>query len=814
MATVEELFAEDLARSGLVPDDVPGWDIFDQQQAARLSGQKRAGYWIPYYGLDGRPVKLSSGYDLGRIRFLEFPAGRDNRYWSFDQSSDQQHGHHCYIPARFKEVFLACKQAVVAITEGEKKAEKACKSGIPCIAIPGVDMWHDHVEHDNRVRQRMAAGGHTEVDAKEKIKESRKVPIAPEIVEVLRWCIKQRARTVVVILFDGDGASFGKELVKKLGSEKTQVIIKKGGKEIEAAENWTHPDSEETHVVINRQVRRAGWFFGECLRRQLYGYTGVKTPVQVLFCPLQEDTDKDTVTVSPLSLDDWIIKNSGPMVLSTITGALRKARMISNLARDYPIFGCSLDPDLIPDDYKGSSSKLSTESIIERLIDGENVGIAPDVPDELFEWTGSYWRVIPSNEVSIAVQAALSRLLPAKNTANTVSSCVRNVNKTEFAYRMPKVDPTLVFFEKVLIVLRDAVIEVGANGYIHIRKPRREDGFRHCINVSILDIQKPTPLFDKFLSEVLPDPDVRDTVLEFIGYTLFPDTRYEVGQLWLGSGRNGKSTLASIVESLHSHVISLKLDDMHGFGSEQLISASLVSIDEMPTRIDEHTLKEAISGQPMHINRKFKPALTIRPFAKFLMRGNEPPRISDQSDGFWRKVDVVFFKAQFEKGQRDPLLGKKIIKDELGGIVGKLLLYISNLITRGDFRELPNEMVESKAQIRRETNSVRAWANEIELVIENRQELMPQSQTVYDMYYAWCRSSGYSPMSKGTFWRHVSGIDGLRDVKNTIRMRYAGKKPYLANVQGKSAPIITMTEELDAKQQLQQSSPNGIFRVK
>ncbi|MCE5388627.1 MAG: DUF3854 domain-containing protein [Acidithiobacillus sp.] len=689
---------------------------------------------------------------------------------------------------------------MLVITEGEKKAEKACKSGVPCVAIPGVDMWRDVGSLAEQAAALVSQGGYTEADAIAEIKRQRKIPIAPDLITVLQWCITQRKNVAVAIVFDGDGASFDKELTKKVLDGKTAVTIKEDSER--QPEVWEHEDTGDFHTVINSSVRRAGWFFGECLRKQLHNHTGTKTPVQVLFCPLDVQSSKDAVEITPLSLDDWIIKDGGPGVLFSINKQLRKARKIARLAAEkdtlsagHPFFGCSIDPDLIPDEFN-KNTKLSPDSIVERLVDGEVVGKAIDVSSELLIWTGGCWEIMPTAAAEIAVQSALSTLMPSKNTSHVAQSCLRTLMRSPYVYQVPA--PKKLPNDRVQYPLQDAIIITSGDKIEEvISPPDKSWGLRHCIPVRLEDLGKPTPLFDKFLDEILPDKEVQAAVLEFIAYTLFPDTRYNKGHVWIGSGSNGKSALASIVEKLHSKPVALDLRDLSsGFANEQIIGASLVTIDEAPNRFDEQTLKNAISGGGLNVNRKFKPALTYFPTAKFLIRANDMPAVTDQSFGFWRRFSFVRFEKTISEADQNPNLINEIVEKELGGIVEKLLVCTQLLLKRGRLMPEPEAMQLVKSQLRKETNSVIAWASDIELRIETDTHRMPAMKTAYAVYRDWCRENTYMPVSAHKFWARLKNVDGLKDLQTHLQPRIGKHRPKVASVQSDLEPITSAAKEI------------------
>lgn len=62
----------------------------------------------------------------------------------------------------------------------------------------------------------------------------------------------------------------------------------------------------------------------------------------------------------------------------------------------------------------------------------------------------------------------------------------------------------------------------------------------------------------------------------------------------------------------------------------------------------------------MSVERKFQPVREIEPFAKHIILTNHLPRISDYSDGLFRRVSIIPLQRQFLGASADPLLINKL----------------------------------------------------------------------------------------------------------------------------------------------------------
>ena len=91
----------------------------------------------------------------------------------------------------------------------------------------------------------------------------------------------------------------------------------------------------------------------------------------------------------------------------------------------------------------------------------------------------------------------------------------------------------------------------------------------------------------------------------------------------------------------------------------------------------------------MSVERKFDDVREIEPFAKHIILTNHLPRISDYSDGLFRRVSIIPLQRQFLGASADPLLINKLT-GELDAITSRALDALGRLIDRnGNFTEPP-----------------------------------------------------------------------------------------------------------------------------
>jgi len=400
----------------------------------------------------------------------------------------------------------------------------------------------------------------------------------------------------------------------------------------------------------------------------------------------------------------------------------------------------------------GAKGGPSAEMAFSRMLNGNIVGQADGL---LYEWKGSHWQVVEARRAEKAAHLLIDAFYAEGGSARKIVDAPKAAVSAPHLYGIPTTRRWTEVGGAIIPCL-DVTLDVSKNGDIRIREPNKDDGLRYCVNARWADRDQPCPEFDRFIQGTLPDPDVRRLVQQYVGYTLISDTRFQVAQWWFGSGANGKGFLAQIVSALHRKVSAADIEDLGGFGSENLIDASLITVDETPKRIDEQRLKSAISGDDLNINRKYHVPVTVRLRGKWLLRGNDKPALSDQTDGLWRRLQIIEFTQKFEGDKRDDMLADRIVENELPGVLRWAVEGLVMLLKAGGFKDIPESVQASKMQMQIETDNVLGWWTENDVRVCDAPRVKKES--VYTSYSVWCKSNGMMPLGAPRFWSRVKSI--------------------------------------------------------
>ena len=186
-----------------------------------------------------------------------------------------------------------------------------------------------------------------------------------------------------------------------------------------------------------------------------------------------------------------------------------------------------------------------------------------------------------------------------------------------------------------------------------------------------------------------------------------------------GAGRNGKSTLVDLmVDVLGDYAVSLSIDSFAGdsrkVGGEatpdlaRLPGARMVSASEpeMGVRLKDALIKTLTGGDKISVRRLHQDFFELIPQFKIVLQGNHKPIITDDSDGIWRRVMLIFFEIQVPKEQVDPELPKRL-RREAAGVFAWMVAGALDYLTMG--LRPPEKVLAATEEYRQESDPLGAF---------------------------------------------------------------------------------------------------------
>jgi P4 family phage/plasmid primase-like protien len=308
------------------------------------------------------------------------------------------------------------------------------------------------------------------------------------------------------------------------------------------------------------------------------------------------------------------------------------------------------------------------------------------------------------------------------------------------------------------------------------------------------DPEASAPRFLQFIEEVTcGDEETARSLQTALGYALTGSTKSQVLFILLGEGSNGKSTLLELQRELMGDYSQVAASDLitdrnptqHPTNLASLEGARFVIVSEIPmnARLDTAKVKSLTGGDTISVRLMYQDFHPMTVVFKLFIAANHLPRITDNSEGMWRRVVIVEFRAEFKGKTCDPDLKEKLLQ-EAPGILNWLLEGVrmwvrdgvtqseASLATRDSYRE-GEDLVGRFIQ---------------ECLREDRGQNLP-SGMAYKAFLDWVHERREQGMNQNTFGRELT--------KHALHRKKIGGQSFLLDHSLKASAVIITNIQVD-----------------
>jgi putative DNA primase/helicase len=276
-----------------------------------------------------------------------------------------------------------------------------------------------------------------------------------------------------------------------------------------------------------------------------------------------------------------------------------------------------------------------------------------------------------------------------------------------------------------------------------------------------------------FLNQLWPDdPDSIDTLQEWFGYLLTPDTRQQKMLLLIGPKRSGKGTILRVLREIigAGNTCGPPLASLAtNFGLWPLLgkTAAIISDARLSGRSDQAVIVErllSISGEDaLTIDRKNLEPVTTRLLTRFSIISNELPKLNDASGALAGRFVVLRLTESFylreDTGLTDKLLAEK------SGILLWAIEGWRRLRERGHFVQ-PDSGGDLREAMDDLSSPVLAFVKEC-CVVDDR--CVARTDSLYAKWREWCEAAGREPTAENTFGRDLlAAVPRLKRVQPRV----------------------------------------------
>lgn len=303
-----------------------------------------------------------------------------------------------------------------------------------------------------------------------------------------------------------------------------------------------------------------------------------------------------------------------------------------------------------------------------------------------------------------------------------------------------------------LINLQNGTFEINGTDQI-LRKFEKLDFLTYQLPFEY-NIEADSPLFNKFLNEVLPDKELQDVLSEYLGYIFIKNNVLKLEKVLLlyGGGSNGKSVLFEIICALlgSQNISNFSLQSLTTKdGSRAMIADKLLNYaSEINGKLEGSMFKQLASGEPVEARLLYSNSITIKDYARLLFNCNELPKEAENTHAFFRRFIIIPFNVTIAPEEQDKDLSKKIISAELSGVFNFVITGLKRLLKNKSFTE--SEIINNQLkEYETESDSVLMFIEE-ENYETSREETI-RTSVLYNLYKTYCSINHFIACSNKTF---------------------------------------------------------------
>jgi phage/plasmid-associated DNA primase len=344
--------------------------------------------------------------------------------------------------------------------------------------------------------------------------------------------------------------------------------------------------------------------------------------------------------------------------------------------------GAPLSPPRPPDgdDQTPNGEFYWSTKLEERLGDVRTVGNQWFVYNKL---TGCWVQ----SECHVYRRIAMELLTPAKRTDRMAKSVVANLES-----RRQCADANFFGAIKfdgkntVLVNTKRCVVRVDVDAVTTLPHDPKH-GFTCALNVTY-DPAATCPRFDMAMVQSLPDEQDQMLLLNFYGYTLLPDTRFQLALVCHGVTGSGKSTVMEPLITIFNHEALLTSFPIESIctGKDYCLTHfqhALVNVcGELSSMevTESANFKSIVAGDVLQSRGIYDKATRLRSICKLIFLANNHPRFRNGTPAENRRLRMIHFCVvpKIIDNTLRPALGGA---DEVAGVFNHMLSRLQALFT-------------------------------------------------------------------------------------------------------------------------------------
>ena len=284
------------------------------------------------------------------------------------------------------------------------------------------------------------------------------------------------------------------------------------------------------------------------------------------------------------------------------------------------------------------------------------------------------------------------------------------------------------------------------------------------------------PMWKQFLLQIFEGDEERIKVAqEWAGYMLTPITKAQKALLLVGEGENGKGVFVDTMRLVvgEENISNITLNELNNEFSRIRLhnkTANISGENEMNGKSFNTQYFKAIVGEDtISAAEKHMPSISFKPICKMILTMNNLPDTKDTSHGYFRRLSLLPFNANFSESNRDNDLREKL-KAELPGIFLWSMEGLKRL-KANDFKFSPCKSMDDMLKTYQTEQKPMYEFFEDCIAPTEDARYREDNKLVYNTFKNWVADNGigypYSKLSNPKFWREFEAVAKKKGYKCT-----------------------------------------------
>lgn len=284
------------------------------------------------------------------------------------------------------------------------------------------------------------------------------------------------------------------------------------------------------------------------------------------------------------------------------------------------------------------------------------------------------------------------------------------------------------------------------------RKQKREDYVTMSVGYNYVeeDDEEIQKKIDDFMISIMPDEEERDYLLYNLASCLEGGNNNEVYPNFEGTGGNGKGTETRKMEyTLGDYAGSLDVEFLtsdrksssnHNTALYECMKKRFVMCSEPSknAKLNAELVKELTGGDEISVRQIYGKAEKMKPHFTLFMQCNKLPEVDDDSEGTWRRFQLIKFRESF-RGDKANVNLKNEMKDWRMQNFKLLAKYYKKYVENDYKIEIPQKLKDEKNEFKKGENVIHGFIDEC---LEKEEGGIIKSKDLYERFKEYLTEEG------------------------------------------------------------------------